>query len=139
MIKSVYVLDADNTPIIRYKKKENEQIEDEMLLRLTKSLNQFANGMGDDLSDFVMGENKFFFAKNSMSDTKYIIETDTRVSRKDVRPFLKKVQNFYLNEFISTMTMSEQEVKQAKQNIRSKVEEMIDETGLKIESFLKSL
>jgi hypothetical protein len=139
MIKSVYVLDADNKPIITYKKKENEQIEDKMLLRLTKSLNQFANGMGDHLSDFVMGENKFFFAKNSMSDTKYIIETDTRVSRKDVHPFLKKVQNFYLNEFIGTMTMSEREIKQAKQNIRSQIEEMIDETGLKIENFLKSI
>ncbi|TXT65785.1 MAG: hypothetical protein BAJALOKI3v1_70088 [Promethearchaeota archaeon] len=139
MIKSIYVLDADNKPIITYKKKENEQIEDKMLLRLTKSLNQFANGMGDHLSDFVMGENKFFFAKNSMSDTKYIIETDTRVSRKDVRPFLKKVQNFYLNEFIGTMTMSEREIKQAKQNIRSQIEEMIDETGLKIENFLKSI
>lgn len=139
MISSIYILESDNTPIIEFKKDDKEKTNDELLLRLTKSLQQFANGIEEDLSDFVIGNKKYFFAKNNMNNTKYIIKTDARVKRKHVYPILKKIQNLYINEFIGSLTMSQKEIDRAKERMKNKIAETLMSTNMGVEDFLKTI
>lgn len=139
MISSVYILESDNKPVIHYKKEESSESNDDLLLRLTKSLQQFANGIEEDLSDFVIGDKKYFFATNKMSETKYVIEADAEVKRKDVYPILKKVQNLYINEFIGSLTMSQEQIDKAKEKIKDEIAEALMNSNMKIEDFLKTI
>lgn len=139
MISSIYILEADNKPVIQFKKEASSETNDDLLLRLTKSLQQFANGIEEDLSDFVIGDKKYFFATNEMSNTKYVIEADAEVKRKDVYPILKKVQNLYINKFIGSLTMSQEQIEKAKEIIKDEIAEILIDNNMKIEDFLKTI
>jgi uncharacterized protein with von Willebrand factor type A (vWA) domain len=139
MISSIYVLESDNRPIIQYKKNGEENTNDNLLLRLAKSLQQFANGMEEDLSDFVIGDKKYFFAKNTLNKTQYIIEADAEVKRKQVYPILKKIQNLYMNEFIGSMTMSQKEIEKAKERIKEQIASILIDSNMRVENFLKTI
>ncbi|TXT65786.1 MAG: hypothetical protein BAJALOKI3v1_70089 [Promethearchaeota archaeon] len=139
MITRIYILESDNRPIIQYKKNGEKNTDDNLLLRLAKSLQQFANGMEEDLNDFVIGDKKYFFAKNAMSGTQYIIETEAEVKRKQVYPILRKIQNLYMNEFIGSMTMSQKEIEKAKGRIKEQIASSLVDSNMRVEDFLKTI
>jgi uncharacterized protein YpuA (DUF1002 family) len=140
-VKGIFVLDEDENPIITYKngKANPEDLNLDWLLRILKSLKDFADGFDENLNSISIGEYKYLYTIDNLSKTKFVIQLDKDISEKKYYPIVKKIKNLYINQFIGDFTMTKKEIEEAKERFKEKLSKTLEKQIFTISEFLSSI
>ncbi|TXT54738.1 MAG: hypothetical protein BAJALOKI2v1_730010 [Promethearchaeota archaeon] len=140
-VKGIFVLDEKEKPIITYKNGETnpDNLNLEWLIRILKSLKDFANGFDENLNSISIGDFKYIYTIDNLSKTKFIIQLTKDISEKKYYPIVKEIKNLYINEFIGDFTMTKKEIEEAKTRFKEKLTKSLERRLFSINDFLASL
>ncbi|MBD3194481.1 MAG: hypothetical protein GF317_05450 [Candidatus Lokiarchaeota archaeon] len=139
MIKGIYIVQKDNKPLFSYRKNDNTDFNQEVLLRILRTLREFAKGMEENLHDFVIGNRKYYFTRDKMNNTKIIIEADQTASDKNIQSVLKEIRNAYINEFLGEFILTQNEMEKKNKRFQEKLSEIIENRKIGVKAFLLNI
>lgn len=140
-VKGIFVLDEEEKPIITYKNGETnpDNLNLEWLIRILKSLKDFANGFDENLNSISIGDFKYIYTIDDLSKTKFIIQLTKDISEKKYYPIVKEIKNLYINQFIGDFTMTKKEIEEAKKRFKEKLTKSLEKRLFSLTDFLASL
>ncbi|TXT61968.1 MAG: hypothetical protein BAJALOKI1v1_1060003 [Promethearchaeota archaeon] len=139
MITGVYILEKDNSPFLSYINQYKKREYQDNITRLTESLSMLAKDINDKLSFFVLGPKKYFYTIDTITQTKFIVETEKDMKDKKVDNIIREIKNYYINEFMARSIMSVESLAEAKIKMKKKILTLIDTKNLTFENSLSKL
>jgi hypothetical protein len=128
MIKSIIILNKHNIPELVFSNSNSpeKEIAESFVHNLAEILQIVAKSFDSNLDFFQIGAKHYYYTLDRISGTKFILETETKAKQKKINKAAKKIKNIYINEFTSTMLLSDEEIKARKRKIKEKYKKLFD-------------
>jgi hypothetical protein len=128
MIKNILIVNKDNTLELVFcnSNSTEKEIAKSFVNNLVEILQIVAKTFDSNLDFFQIGPNYYYYTLDRISGTKFILEAEAETKQKKIRKAAGEIKNAYINEFTSTMLLSEEEIKARKDKLKTKFKELFD-------------